>query len=239
MTHLEARSIFPLGIRRPYFEARKEVEKRGKLPSQRDFHQENVLTETWKDKEKEYPLWGREIYVYPQVDRTFQKGQKIVDSESKLTVIDIEKALSPDEYINRIAVVLIITEIAEINEYNGSITIIPKVIVPLSNVLRSTNIELPGLLDKDNLLPYPPKRAPQSSLRKMGSFWTSEHMGVRPAVRQVDSINSRYAIYANVRHTVPVGVAMVDEIQETGVPNHISTEGDLIRELEIKWGIKN
>lgn len=245
--------FFPLGMRLSYFEARKlacDKSNNGfpsSLPSRLHFLRANVLTENWKTVEREYPLWGRELYAYPAIDSTFIGGEPIVDAGTGLIVLDVEHVLAASTYAGTLnkGMVLVIKEIAEIGNENGKIIIIPRVITSIHDVVRSITSPIQGPLDDNELLPID-RHA--SDFDQVGAFWTRPEMGVRPAVYYVSEDDSRTAVRADVSHTTPVGVAIVDEeseridwsrySQESPSPTADPEVLTLIRQLEEKWGVK-
>ena len=227
--------IISRGGRTGYLEARRLT--KGRLPS-------NVLVDDylvsiadrWKTIRNSFPLWAREILVYPEIRGKFEKGKDVVDSkkDERRRKWILPASYVPEEAIGREKVGLFVDP-EDVREEGGNVIVHPKSIVVLSNFSQPpvesgkvdevtriplvVNSDLMGRKTKDTIYGFP-RRTRFSCLSDEERSWFRKGevrelyrkigVGVRPLVRYPTSHRHPLPVRADVEHGRHFGVTYVD-----------------------------
>lgn len=191
-------------IRTGYFKASKLTRGKGGLPS-------NVLLDDYLAKtgqreamKESFPIWAREILVYPEKDGQFKKGRDVVDSRKDRKG---RKWILPANYVPLEArgreKVGLFVDPEEVREEKGNVVVHPKSVVVLSGFIQE--LGKPGKADENTRIPLEVdpelwKNLPDEEKR---SLFRLDGVGVRPLVRDEDW----QKVYAHHRPDRGFGVA--------------------------------
>lgn len=189
-----------------YLEARRITEEKGGLPSH-VMHDDYLLrTGRWREVQKIYPAWAKEIIVYPRTGWQFEKGKDVVDSETGwiLPAMHI-----PKEAIRREKIGLFVDP-EEITEENGNVVVHPKSIVVLKGFIQQTSAH--GKMDEKTRIPLEPEPGGELPEKDIRLFYRIYGAGIRPLVRGYENYGRGVVAYHGPDRAL--GVAYVEGFQE-------------------------
>ncbi len=179
--------IVPMNKRAGYFEAWKLTKDKGGLPPNALLDDYLVETDRWKADF--FPLWTREILVYPEIGGEFKKGKDVVDSFTD--ELDrrwiLPASYVPEEAIGRKGVGLFVDpgDITEVGFWveKGKVVIHPRSVVVLHPFIERSGED--GKADEETRIPL---RVEPESLKNLldkekRSLYRVSGVGIRPLVR--------------------------------------------------------
>ncbi len=168
-----------------YLEARKLTRGKGGLPSNVLHDDYLVGTNRWKDVQKAYPTWAREILVYPPKDGKFD-GRDVVDSnkDGKGRKWILPASYVPKEAVGKEKVGLFINP-QEVKEENGRVVVHPKSVLILHPFIQQSYSG--GKVDVNTRIPLEVEYELWKTVPVEERRWLvrMDGAGVRPLVRSL------------------------------------------------------
>lgn len=168
-----------------YLEARKLTSDKGGLPSNVLHDDYLVGTDKWKDVQKAYPSWAREILVYPPKDGKFD-GKDVVDSNKDGHG---RKWILPASYVPKEAVgkerVGLFINPQEVKEEKGRVVVYPQSVVILHPFIQQSCNG--GKVDENTRIPLEVEYELWKTIPAEEKRWLlrMDGAGVRPLVRSL------------------------------------------------------
>jgi hypothetical protein len=175
--------IIPLDKRVGWLRARKLTKDKGGLPSNVLHDNYLVRTQNGKQISEFYPLWAKELLVYPRINGKFKKGRDIIDSEIRWVIpwSEITRLISPESLIG--SKVGLFVDPEDVTVDNRRKIVHPKSAKLLTNFIQER--EAVGKVDEETRVPLEVEpgileNLPDEEKRKLAR---TKGVGVRPIVR--------------------------------------------------------
>ena len=208
--------IVPLNKGAGYLEARKlTAEKGSKLPSNVLHDDVLVRSDDWRQISDAYPLWAREVLVYPAKGSKFEKGKDVVDSQTGWI---LPASYVPEQAVGKQNMGLFVDP-RDVTKENGKVIVHPENLVVLASFIQNSGDS--GKVDEQTRVPL---NLPLDSEDQKRYLWRIGGSGVRPLLRDVGYDDGRRYVDAYDWPDDGCGVAIVGLVEAATQGTTVNTE---------------